>query len=71
MSARACVRSCVGPFAQEPVAILSVDFSSPKLRGSKKKYFVFAAVFLLISVDFSWPKGVDTLNASSSVKVHV
>ena len=40
------------PSVQEPIALVSVDFASPKMMDPKKRYFILETVFALKSVDF-------------------
>ena len=45
-SVRACVRPSVRPSVQKPIALKSVDFTSPKMVGSKKRHIPFWTPFL-------------------------
>ena len=60
-------RNCVGQSAQKPIAPISVDFSSPKVMGSKKRS-VSDTAFDLKSVDSVSRKAVDARKGLPPVK---
>ena len=59
---------CVRPSVQKPIALESVDFASPKLRGSEKRDSIIVTVFALKSVDFVSQEGVATKKSLPPVK---
>ena len=61
-------QNCVRPSVQKPIALVSVDFASPKVMGSKKRYSISDTLFAFKSFDLASQKGVDTKNGPPPVK---